>query len=176
MTKGRAGSMKKTTLSININQSDFSKLNKYGFDFEKNIADYLHGIAEAIKQEEKAKRIAKKDPFEKVTAVYTGGGIWLFYGKLKTGEYFLTDDYGYTMILDTSPENLDESLYNEWQEQHFVRVVGTHAEERAFLHSLIDRLGRKNPADDDGGITDDELDRYREDWDTTFKTNWGVEA
>ena len=167
---------KTISLSININQADFNKLNKYGFYFEKNIADYLHGIAEAIREEEKAKRIAKKDPFEQVTAVYTGGGIWLFYGKLKTGEYFLTDDNGCTMILDASPEDLDESLYEEWQEDHFLRVVGTRREELAFLLALIERLGKRLPVDGGGYISDDELDSYKKDWSYCYKANWGVEA
>ena len=166
--------MKKTTLSIDINQSDFSKLNKYGFDFERNISEYLHSIAEEIRQEEKAQKTLKRDPFKQVTAVYTGGNIWLFYGELTTGEYFLTDDNGCTMILDASPEDLDESLYEEWQEDHFLRVVGTRKEELAFLLALIERLRKRLPVDCGGYITNEELDTYETDWSYCYKANWGV--
>lgn len=164
------------TITININDKDYNKLNKYGFDFEKNITEYLHDVAEQIRTSEKARKVVKKDPFKSVVSVYTGGGIWLFYGELKSGEFFLTDDNGCTLILDASPENFDESLYEDWQEEHFVRVVGTRAEELAFLHSLLDRLQRRQDKGPKGAYIDDyEIANYREDWDATWKANWGVE-
>ena len=99
-------------------------------------------------------------------AVYTGGGIWLFYGELENGNYFLTDDYGATRILDANPSDLDESLYEDWQQEHLVNDL--EGQDRIdFCDKLLDWL---ETADQEhaGGITERELDRYRE----YFKEEW----
>lgn len=151
-------------INVNITQKDYNKLVRYGFVFDRNISDYLHGIAEEIKQAEKAEKAAKKDPFKKVIPEYTGGGIWLFYGELKSGEHFLTDDNGCTLILDESPADFDESLYVEWQQAHTIREL--EGEERdIFLRSLLNRIYRRLPEDNEGGyIEDHELNIYRREW------------
>lgn len=102
----------------------------------------------------------EKTIFKKVNAVYTGGGIWLFYGETNHG-YFLTDDNGATRFLSADPSNLDDSLYNEWQEEHLIKDL-ENPERLAFCDALINRLLRNNPADDKGGITNEELTRYKE--------------
>ena len=51
-------------------------------------------------------------------AVYTGGGIWVFYGELEDGNFFLTDNDGYVALVDSDPSDFDESLYYDWQEEH----------------------------------------------------------
>ena len=155
--------MKKKELSISINQSDFNKLNKYGFDFERNINEYVHEIAEQLRQQEKAQRRSKKDIFLSANAVYTGGNIWLFYGQLKTEEYFLTDDYGDTLILNESPANFDESLYTDWQEAHKIKELFDD-ERISFCDSLADRLLQHDSNDDLGGICDDEIKAYKKYW------------
>lgn len=45
--------MKTILLQININESDYKKLTKYGFMLEKNINDFLHDIAEQIRNAER---------------------------------------------------------------------------------------------------------------------------
>ena len=104
-----------------------------------------------------------RDIFEKVSAAYTGGGIWLFYGLLHSGEYFLTDDYGDTLLLDESPEDFDVSLYGDWQKAHTIKEL-MDSERTAFCDKLADRLLRHNEADDDGGITDQEVEHYKRYW------------
>ena len=102
--------------------------------------------------------------FKNVNAVYTGGGIWLMYGELQTkGEYFLVDDEGAVLILDASPENMDESLYTEWQNEHKVRDL-YDADRVSFCDKLADRLLRHNKADNLGGITDMEIRAYKKYW------------
>ena len=92
-------------------------------------------------------------------AIYTGGGIWLFYGELDDGNYFLTDDNGFTYFLNADPSNLDESTYYEWQVQHLVREV--HYEEREeFCDELLDYIFTH--PDDDGGMTEYEIAIYRD--------------
>ena len=93
-------------------------------------------------------------------AVYTGGGIWLFYGQLENGNYFLTDDYGTTQILDTDPSDFDESLYEDWQQEHLIKDLEDN-ERIDFGNQLLDWL---ETADSEyrGGIEEREIDYYRE--------------
>lgn len=165
-------------VTININDEDYKLLTESGLDLSAIINNQLHKIIDFDKLlRERERRQIVTEPnraIKYVNAVYTGGGCWLFYGQLNNQEYFQTDDFGYTMILDANPEDLDESLYTDWQSDHFVREVGTAKEQKAFLHALLDRLGRRAPIDDDGGISDEELERYRSRWDDYYKKNWNV--
>jgi len=163
--------MSKITVLIDIESTDYEKLTKAGFDIP-----YLcnRAIKETIETDERIKKAeaqkAKSDPenlFKTISAVYTGGGIWLFYGQLNNQEYFLTDDNGCTIVLDESPENLDISLYDKWQEKHFIRWI-EGKENQDFLHSMITRLKRRISADNHGGITDIELDNYKKMWDNVW--------
>lgn len=108
------------------------------------------------------------EKLKSVTAVYTGGNIWLFYGELANGEYFFTDDEGDVLILNESPANLDESLFVEWQDAHKVRELLDESERVAFCDRLADRLLRHNKADDLGGITDREIKAYKNYWRQPF--------
>lgn len=61
--------------------------------------------------------------FESATAIYTGGGIYCYYGKLKDGSYFMASDcWEYDiLILDADPlEDIEASGYPEWQEKHYI--------------------------------------------------------
>ena len=93
-------------------------------------------------------------------AVYTGGGIWLFYGKLSNGNWFLTDDYGATRILNADPSDLDVSTYEEWQLEHLVKdLIGK--DRLTFCDALCDYLEKADQSHR-GGITNSELDAYRD--------------
>ena len=94
-------------------------------------------------------------------AVYTGGGIWLFYGELKDGTFYLTDDYGCTIILNESAEDLDKSTYEDWQNEHKIKyLVGEEA--TAFLKELIERLETNNYSG--ACLSDSEIDHYKDYW------------
>lgn len=94
---------------------------------------------------------------KEVKAIYTGGNIWLFYGSLCDGSFFLTDDYGCTLILDASPEDLDESLYVEWQEEHTIKEL-EDAERIGFCKKMLEKLKKESP-ENQGGFT--EYDYYK---------------
>ena len=100
----------------------------------------------------------------KASAVYTGGGIWLFHGELDDGTYFLTDDNGCTQILDEDPsKDFDESLYLEWQQAHLVRDLDDETERVDFCNKLCDKmLDTKYGDADRGGIFDNEIEEYRQ--------------
>jgi hypothetical protein len=93
---------------------------------------------------------------KKAEAVYTGGGIYLFYGELENGLHFLTDDMGATLVLDASAENFDESLYEDWQSAHQVEELTDEARRTAFVDILCDYL-----KEHDRGMTDYELEKQR---------------
>ncbi len=95
---------------------------------------------------------------ESAYAVYTGGGIWLFHGKLTDGNWFLTDDYGCTVILDKDPSDFDESLYEDWQNEHLIEELEDD-KRIAFGDALIEHL-RNADSNNRGGISDQELDYY----------------
>lgn len=95
-------------------------------------------------------------------AMYTGENIWLFYGRLEDGNYFLTDDYGSTEALTADPGfDWDESLMWEWQEEHMIKTLSGD-ERLAFADSLVDWLKTHDDNDHRGGMTDAELEAYRE--------------
>ena len=95
-------------------------------------------------------------------ATYTGGNIWLFYGTLENGSYFLTDDYGSTLFLDADPSNLDESTYEEWQKEHLI-VEPPALIQKEFCNLLIKKLLEYDVSDNKhrGGITNTELKSYQ---------------
>lgn len=75
---------------------------------------------------------------KKAEAVYTGGNIWCFYGELTDGNYFLTDDNGYTTIVDADPGlDYDAACYYEWQEEHMVKELTDKKELAEFDKELI---------------------------------------
>lgn len=91
-------------------------------------------------------------------AVYTGGNIWLFYGSLEDGNFFLTDDNGCTLIINTDPSDLDESTFPDWQEEHLVRELENN-ERMQFCNVLLDWI-LEHP-NNDGGMTEQEIEVYR---------------
>lgn len=101
----------------------------------------------------------KKYRAKEAFAVYTGGGIWIFHGTTEEENYFLTDDYGFTLILNADPSDFDESLYEDWQQAHLIEEL-TGNSRQSFCKSLIKAL---LPADEKhrGGITDEELEFYK---------------
>lgn len=94
-----------------------------------------------------------------VHAVYTGGGIWLFYGEMTDGKFFLTDDDGNTLILNDSPEDFDESLYPDWQEKHLFKELRGETRVR-FCLNMLKWLSKPGRDDYRGGISDQEIRHY----------------
>lgn len=93
-----------------------------------------------------------------VKAVYTGGGIWLFYGALNNGLYYLVDDYGAVRITDAPWDDLDTTLYEDWQIEHLVKDIEDETERVMFCNEMLKQL--KTESDENkGGFTD--FDKYR---------------
>ena len=93
-------------------------------------------------------------------AVYTGGNIWIFYGETTDGNYFLTDDYGATLILNADPSDFEVSLYEDWQQEHLVAELQEN-DRAKFCNDLCDTLLKADERHQ-GGILDEEIEGYRE--------------
>lgn len=62
--------------------------------------------------------------FKKANAEYTGGNIYVYYGQLEDGRYFLADDDGEMMLTYTDPVPcFEDAMYWEWQCEHGIPVT-----------------------------------------------------
>lgn len=98
---------------------------------------------------------------KKIEAVYTGGGIWIFFGAVDEN-YFMMDDYGCVLILDKDPMELDElvdSFDVDWQEKHTIKEL-MDKERSIFQDLALDKLLEEDEATR-GPISDDEIHFYR---------------
>lgn len=98
---------------------------------------------------------------KRAEAEYTGGNIWLFNGELGDGNFFLTDDYGSTLILNADPALDEDYCYEEWQTAHKVRELEDE-ELMEFLTELLDHL--LIYTDGRNGMDEVEIDAYRNYW------------
>lgn len=77
----------------------------------------------------------------KATADYTGGGIYVFMGKLYNGKYFMMDSsWMEPAFVDADPSKVGDGAFTvEWQEEHFVEnPFKTEEENKFFWNSVID--------------------------------------
>jgi len=128
---------------------------------DKMNESYISGCVMKILEGESVRAVLLESApaIKEAFAVYTGGGIWLFYGKLSDGNWFLTDDYGATRILNADPSDLDESTYEEWQQEHLVRdLMGN--DRLDFCDALCDYIEKADQSHR-GGMSDMEIDAYR---------------
>ena len=83
---------------------------------------------------------------KRATAIYSGGGIYLYYGELEDGNWLMGDDGNECfVIVNTSPlandETFEESGYLEWQEEHLVEWI--HRRKfKEVLKSLVDVISK----------------------------------
>jgi len=78
------------------------------------------GLEEAIRLQNEVNGME----FERANAAYTGGGVYVYYGRLTDGRYFLADDDGEMILTGTDPESCWGGVfYWEWQEEHGLPVT-----------------------------------------------------
>ena len=117
--------------------------------FEERHEDFLNEFPVLL---ERARRRAGWDAdaveIEDVSPCYTGGGIYVFYGALSDGTYFMAEDCGLAVeILDEDPrEDLDLSSYVDWQEEHLLLELNVNQLE-PFFRSMLDWIIRNEPND-----------------------------
>lgn len=91
---------------------------------------------------------------ESAMADYTGGGIYLYTGKLSYGNYFLTsDDWDCIEIVNEDPDLDDESFSTEWIEKHYVETLTGDGYEY-FWNTMLNKIITDRP---EGNYDADEL-------------------
>lgn len=105
----------------------------------------------------------------KATAEYTGGGVYILYGKTATGSYWMggLDDMIYSIELDADPTATEESGYPEWQETHKIKDYPTedalkHIE--AALKYILANKPKGNYAPGEIKTRLDAIKRYKRAW------------
>ena len=82
------------------------------------------------------------------TAVYTGGSIYCYFGRLSDGNFLLmADGFEAIRILREDPEKYpDDYAFQEWQDERLVRDINDDAPEFVLLwNSAIDWILAHRP-------------------------------
>lgn len=68
---------------------------------------------------------------------YTGGGIYVFTGRLQSGEWFVADNAPCSVrLLNEDPDGTDEAFYAEWQEEHLIRDLDDKEAEHFYKNMV----------------------------------------
>lgn len=140
-------------------------------ELNKQIEDYVNTIA-TLKASLKDKKFVSVEP------EYTGGGIYVFTGKLADGNFFMADTANYDVrVLNANPDeptgmdalgiterNIDSV---EWQEEHLVEDL-TPDEAVAFFKDMLKWVDENKP---DGNYMIDDFDYFKEELET-LKGDW----
>ena len=99
----------------------------------------------------------------KATAVYSGGGIYLYYAELKNKQWIMGND-DFLIMVDSNPlaneQIYEDSNYSEWQEEHLVKEI-PEEEHQEVLNNIIDViLDGKTIKEYDNFSKGDLKDRY----------------
>ena len=86
-----------------------------------------------------------------VTPIYTGGGIYIYWGAFSDGTYFIADDDYDLTIVDADPElsykeddDIFEADYSEWQTEHLIRYVDDN-KTKNFFNEMFDWIIKNEP-------------------------------
>ena len=100
-----------------------------------------------------------------VKAVYTGGNVWLFFGRLDNGNSFIVDDDGWVGIFDEDSEAATDYEYDnwcEWCDKHMIKELEDKKEREQFCMDMLDRLEQyEYGSDNNGGFTQGLIEGYR---------------
>ena len=92
---------------------------------------------------------------ETATAIYTGGGIYIYRGKLKNGLYFSSCDTWESVVFCNADTYTDEADYMEFYEQHQVEEI-TGKEYELFFNKMLKWIIKNEP---DGNYMSPDLER-----------------
>lgn len=111
--------------------------------------------------------------FKTVTPADTGGNVYVFYGELANGNYFLASDVDdFVLEMDTDPNEYDwddEVSQLDWQDEHALKRY-SKAEAKEFFKALFKWIVDNKPAGDYsmkdmeyrlGNLTEEKVTEYR---------------
>ena len=103
------------------------------------------------------------EKIKRATAIYTGGGQYLFYGELEKNCYLMGCD-DWFIIVDTNPlidnETFDESCYYKWQLKHLVKEI-PEKDYQKTLDIVIDTILEGNTIPEWDNFSEEELEDLR---------------
>ena len=100
----------------------------------------------------------------KATAVYSGGGIYLYYAEMENKQWVMGND-DWLIVVDTSPiadeQTFEDSGYYEWQEEHLVKQI-LEKDFQKVLNKILDTIfNGKSIKEYDNFSIGDLQDRYK---------------
>ena len=104
-----------------------------------------------------------KHEIKTATAVYTGGGIYIYYGELESGQYFRTDDEYYGIDICDADPSTEEATYLGFYETHVVEEIPeSDLEYFTFWNAMLDHILNGGTAyGNDSNYSTYELERRR---------------
>lgn len=100
----------------------------------------------------------------KATAVYSGGGIYLYYAEMENKQWVMGND-DWLIIVDTCPiadeETFENSDYYEWQMEHLVKEIPEEDFQKVLNEILKTIFDGKSIEEYDNFSMDDLLHRYK---------------
>lgn len=106
----------------------------------------------------------KKYTIETVDPEYTGGGIYVFVGRLTDGNYFIADD-DYGVGIYDAPIDWEENFYIEWMDEHrFEELPAAYG--LAFYKQMLAFIREHKP---DGNYAMTDMDYIEEELDECIK-------
>ena len=95
------------------------------------------------------------------TAIYSGGGIYLYYAELTNGNWIMGDD-DWLIIVNENPleddDTFEESGYEGWQREHLVRFI-TDDDFKEVLSKIVDAIKQGKTIEEYDNFDIDELEQ-----------------
>ena len=88
-------------------------------------------------------------------AQYTGGNIYIYYGRLSDGNFFRTCDECDFIEIVNSDASVEEADYSEFYEKHRVETL-INDEYKMFWNSMLNKIIEEKPS---GNYSAEELKR-----------------
>lgn len=89
------------------------------------------------------------------TAIYTGGGIYIYYGQLENGLYFRACDGWDIISICNADTSTDDAEYGEFYDKHEIGTINGYQFEE-FFNDMILWIMHEKP---DGNYNVDELEK-----------------
>ena len=93
-----------------------------------------------------------KHKIKTASAVYTGGGIYIYYGQLENSLFFITNDDIESIYICNDDTSTEEAQYPEFYEQHTVEEISGEAF-KVFWNQMLSHIL-------DGGAAHDRWSNY----------------
>ena len=82
-----------------------------------------------------------KHKIKTATAVYSGGGIYIYYGQLESGLFFRTADEYWGIDICNADTSTEDADYSEFYENHLIEEIPATSEDFApFWNTMLSHI------------------------------------